>query len=290
MTLISIGDLISHGFQDVMKTWKPTLKYTVWLFISPILLFLFAMLGFANVTPSPIIFILIAIGYIVMIVTLIWASVGVMQYMLGHAHGHATTTPKHSPLSYVPSLLWIFVLSTIPMILSWLVVILPSLVLRNDVAVGLLTAIFILAVLVFNIWFGISISQSSLLVLDEKARGIASLKESYAMILNRWWKTLWSLLLPNLLFQMCVSTAIMLLYGVAFMAGFALFGGWAAAIGIGGEDSMAASTVGFGMVGILVAIVFAIALLAFTIAATVAQMLFQASVCARLYLSLKQTK
>lgn len=294
MTLISIGDLITHGFQDIMKTWKPTLKYTVWLLLAPVIwivVFFFGMLQLGvSGSPNPIFLVLIGIGYIVMIVALIWASIGVMKYLLSYAHGHATTEPKRSPLSYVPSLLWVFLLTALPIILSWILAILPSLVLRNGVAIGLVTALLIIGAFLFNIWFGLMVSQASMLVLDDGARGIASLKESYAMVVNRWWKTLWRLLLPNLLFQMCISTAITVVYMVAFFIGIAVFGGWSAATGLGSAESMRASNVGFGLVGIVLAVVFALAMVVLTVVATVAGMLFQASVSARLYLSLKQTK
>ncbi|MCK9361236.1 hypothetical protein M0Q28_03315 [Patescibacteria group bacterium] len=293
--LISIGDLISKGFKAIQDTWKPTLKYTVWFFLAPILLGSVMMfgafsLGSARGSVGPIIFTLMLVAYIALIVVLLWASISIMQYMLAYAHGHADAAPKRSALSYVPSLLWVGILSCIPLFLSWILVVIPRLVLRNDTAAGLFTALFVLGVIAFNIWFGIAVSQSSLLVIDEVGRGIAALKESYAMVLNRWWKTLWRLVIPNFLFQMIVSTILMVIYMVAFFIGIAVFGGWTAAIGMDGTDALRATNVGFSLLGTILIVIFGLVMIAFTAVATVAQMLFQTSVSAELYLSLKHSK
>ncbi|MCC6563768.1 hypothetical protein IT087_02650 [Candidatus Uhrbacteria bacterium] len=293
-TLISIGDLISKGFKAIQDTWKPTLKYTVWLFLAPVLFGVIIMLGMltmrASEGPSPAFFALLSIGYIALIVTMLWVTISLMQYMLAYAHGHAGTAPKRSALSYVPSLLWVGILSCIPLFLSWILVVIPRLILRNDTAAGLFTALFVLGVIAFNIWFGIAVSQSSMIIIDEAGRGVAALKESYAMVLNRWWKTLWRLLIPNFLFQMIVSTILMVIYMVAFFIGIAVFGGWTAAIGMDGTDALRATNVGFGLLGTVLIIIFALVMIVFTAVATVAQMLFQTSVSAELYLSLKHSK
>ncbi len=293
-TLISIGDLISKGFKAIQDTWKPTLKYTVWFFLAPVLIAVVMMFGLfvlrSQSNPGPLYIIMIMIGYIAMIVVMIWASISIMQYMLAYAHGHAGTVPKRSALSYVPSLLWVGILSCIPIFLSWILVVIPRLILRNDMAAGLFTALFVLGVIAFNIWFGIAVSQSSLIVIDEAGRGMAALKESYAMVLNRWWKTLWRLVIPNFLFQMIVSTIIMVIYMVAFFIAIAVFGGWTAAVGMDGTNTLGVTNVGFSLLGTILIVIFGLVMIAFTAVATVAQMLFQTSVSAELYLSLKHSK
>jgi hypothetical protein len=77
------------------------------------------------------------------------------------------------------------------------------------------------------------------------------------------------------------------------MLGFALLGGWMTSLGVSqdvGMDAMRASSVGFGLVGVVLGIIFFVAMILVFAIEIVAQSIFQGSVSARLFHSLKATK
>lgn len=300
MNLISIGDLITNGLKDIQKTWKPTLKYTVWFFLAPIIFSVVVFLallagGLSGTEPNGAIFALIGIGYIALIVGLVWATVALMRYLIEHVQGHnmAKWKPKESALMYLPRLLWVGVLAGLPVIAAWVVAYLPLFLVQDSNAAGILMAVLFIAALVFTVWIGVVFSQAYLIVLTDEARGIEALKRSYDMVLGRWWKTLWRLFVPNLVFQLIVGMIMGLFYAVIFMIGFALFGGWLASLGATqdiGIEAARASNVGFGFLGIVFAFLIGVAALLLMVVQVIAQAIYQASVSARLFFSLKHTK
>ncbi|KAA0205950.1 hypothetical protein EDM68_03715 [Candidatus Uhrbacteria bacterium] len=299
-SLISIGDLITNGLKDIQKTWKPTLKYTVWFFLAPLLFVIFTWIsllatGLGGAQPGMGLFGLFILGYIALILGLVWASIALMQHVIGHAQGHdmGKRKPEKPALSYLPSLLWVTILATLPAVAAWIIAYLPLFFARDSNAAGILLAVLFLAALVFTIWIGVSFSQSYLLVLTDEARGVAAIKRSYALVRGRWWKTLWRILVPNLAFQLIVWTILSLFYGAIFMIGFALFGGWLASLGIGqeaGAEAARAANVGFGLLGILFGFLILLAGMLLFAAQIIAQAIYQASVAARLFFSLRSTK
>ncbi len=299
-TLISIGDLITHGLKDIQNTWKPTLKYTAWFFLAP-LIFSVVMLaaifgaGVSEKEPGPGIMLLFSIGYLALIIGLVWASVALMRYLIEHVQGHKLSKwkPEESALMYLPRLLWVSILAGLPILAVWAITLLPLFLARDSSAAGVLMAVLFIAAFVFTIWFSVAISQSYLLVLTDEARGIESLKRSYTMVLGRWWKTLWRTFVPNLVFQIIIGMIMGLFYTIVFMLGFALFGGWIASLGVGqdaGMEMMRASNVGFGVLGSVLGLVIVTAMILLTAAQIIAQAIYQSSVSARLFFSLKQTK
>ncbi len=299
-SLISIGDLITNGLKDIQNTWKPTLKYTVWFFLAPLLFVLFSWValllsGLGGGQPGMGLFGLLILGYIALILGLVWASIALMRSVIGHAQGHdMTKRPSEKPaLSYLPGLLWVTILATLPVIAAWIIAYLPLFLAQDSNAAGILLAVLFLAAFAFTIWIGVAFSQSYLLVLTDEARGIEALKRSYAMVLGRWWKTLWRIFLPNLVFQLILWTILSLFYLAIFMIGFALFGGWLASLGVGqeaGAEAARAANVGFGLLGILFGILILVAGMLLFAAQIVAQAIYQASVAVRLFFSLKKSR
>jgi hypothetical protein len=299
-SLISIGDLITHGLKDIQNTWKPTLKYTVWFFLAPILfgavmLFGAFSLGSARGSVGPAIVTLMVVAYIALIVGLVWATTALMRYLIEHVQGHdlAKWKPKESALVYLPRLLWVAILASLPVAASWIVAYLPLFVAQDSSTAGILMAVLFIAALVFTVWISVIFSQAYLLVLTDEARGVEALKRSYAMVLGRWWKTLWRLFVPNLAFQLIVGMIMGLFYTIIFMIGFALFGGWLASLGVTqdiGMEAARASNVGFGVLGIVFAFLIGVTALLLMVAQVIAQTIYQASVAARLFFSLKHAK
>lgn len=299
-SLISIGDLITHGLKDIQHTWKPTLKYTVWFFLAPaifaLVAFLLLIAGSASGTePNGAILALIGIGYVALIVGLVWATIALMRYLIEHVQGHNLSKwkPKESALMYLPRLLWVSILAGLPVLAAWIVAYLPLFVAQDSNTAGILMAVLIIAALAFTVWISVAFSQAYFLVLTDEARGVEALKRSYAMVLGRWWKTLWRLFVPNLVFQLILGMIMGLFYTIIFFIGFALFGGWLASLGATqeiGMEAARASNVGFGVLGIAFAFLIGVAALLIMIAQIIAQAIYQASVSARLFFSLKHVK
>lgn len=301
-TLISIGDLISKGLTAVKETWKPTLKYTIWFLLAPLLWYGLVLISLfpamliagegALATPSLGIglFFLWAISFIAMMLGLFYAWIALAQYMLAYAKGESMTEWKpREPLSYVPGMFWISLLCSLPVFAVSFVAILPALAVNDANVAGLLVALLMIAAMVFIIWMSVAFSQAYYLLLTDKARGIAALKGSLALVNGRWWQTLWRLLIPALLFYMLASMIIGAVFLVMFMILFVFVGGWAAIMSTSGADAGGAN-LGFGIVGIILMIVFGLIAFVISIAQSIAQVLFQADVGARTFWSLEATK
>lgn len=304
--LISVGDLIGKGLKAIQETWRPTLKYTVWFLLAPILWYAFVLLsilpalmassvagpdvmGFAG----PGMIILWGIGFIAMMAGLFYAWVCLTQYMLAYAKGENMATWKpRNPLSYLPGALWLYVLTCVPIFISMFVAILPALIIKNQNAAGLLVALFMIAAVVFMVWLSIAFSQSFLLLVNDEARGVAALKGSLELVNGRWWKTFWRLTLPNLVFYILVSTIMSAIFMLIFMLGFVFLGGWAAIMSAtdSGAEVARGANVGLGIGGIVFLVLAGLLGIAMSVAQTVAQVIFQMDVSARLFWSLKHNK
>ena len=102
--LISIGDLMSFGFQAIKDTWKPTLKYSIWFFLLPLIYYVvitvMALAGAfsgGGVGVGLAFWIVYFVGMIAMILGLLWAAISLFQYMLAYASGTNMKSwkPKH---------------------------------------------------------------------------------------------------------------------------------------------------------------------------------------------------
>lgn len=299
-SLISIGDLITNGLKDIQKTWKPTLKYTVWFFLAPILSGLVAFLvavasitgGSGNAAAGSVV--LIVFAYVAMLLGLAWAWIGLMRYMLEYAKGASMKNwkPPAPAISYLPRIIWVSILVLIPIAAAWSLALTP-LWLEDTLRAGALMAVLFLAAMTFTIWISIAFSQTCPLILTDEARGVEALKRSYALVSGRWWKTLWRFFLPNAVFQIIVWTVMSLFYGLVFFIGFMLLGGWLTTLGFTydvGPEAARASNISFGILGIVSLIFMLVAAAALMIVQIIAQAIYQGSVTARLFFSLEATK
>jgi hypothetical protein len=194
---------------------------------------------------------------------------------------------------YVPGLIWIGLLNAVAVLAAWVIAFLPAFFAGDSNMAGVLMALLIIAAIAFTVWFIVTFSQATFFLLTDESRGIRALKDSFKLVDGRWWKTLWRLLVPNIVFQIVVAVAVSIVYMVFFMLGFALLGGWMTSLGVSqdvGMDAMRASSVGFGLVGVVLGIIFFVAMILVFAIEIVAQSIFQGSVSARLFHSLKATK
>lgn len=304
--LISVGDLIGKGLKAIQETWKPTLKYTIWFLLAPIAWYAFVLISIlpalmassvvdADISSvaGPVMIILWGVSFIVMMAGIFYAWVCLSQYMLAYAKGESMTNWKpRNPFSYLPGALWLYVLVCVPVFVGMLVAVLPAIVINNQNVASLLVALFMIAAVVFIIWLSIAFSQAFLLLINDEARGIAALKGSLELVNGRWWKTFWRLMLPNFVFYILVSTIMSAVFMLIFMLGFVFLGGWAAIMSAteGSAEIARGANVGLGIGGIIFLIVAGLLGIVMSVAQTVAQVVFQMDVSARLFWSLKHTK
>lgn len=303
-TLISIGDLLSKGFKAIQDTWRPTLKYTIWFLLAPGLwysIFLGSMLGSLATTISesvvtgspfsPVLIVFWSVSFFVMLVGLFYAYVCLTQYMLAYAKGEnmANWKPKN-PLSYLPGMLWLYVLTCVPVFVAGFIAVIPSLAVRDENVAGWLVALLMAAATVFIVWLSIAFSQAHLLLLTDEARGIAALKGSMELVNGRWWKTLWRIFVPSLVFSLVAGMIVWAVFMLMFVISFVFLGGWAAIMSVGGAGAESGAAAGFGVGSMIMFGLFGLCGIVLALAHTVTQVIFQADVSARLFWSLKHSK
>ncbi|MEI7512615.1 MAG: hypothetical protein WCK01_04115 [Candidatus Uhrbacteria bacterium] len=298
--LISIGDLMSFGFKATKETWKPTLKYSVWFFILPLAYYLVlaAMALGGAFSPSmgfSIAFLVVYFaGLIGMVIGLIWAAISIVQYMLAYAEetDMKTWKPKQSALSYVPGLLWLGIISSLPFIGAMVIVLLPALLVRESSIGFLVSALLGLISIPVMIWVGILFSQAQTFLLNDDVRGMAAIKQSIALVQNRWGAVFARSFIPIILFMMIVMAIQSVIMFIGIVLGISLFGGFAAFAGMTSDGLSLAnsSNLGFGIVSILVLLGYSIIAFLIGIATQIAQIIYQAAISAKLFHSLKESK
>jgi len=301
--LISIGDLMSFGFQAIKDTWKPTLKYSVWFFILPVAYYIVlmtmavgggCMLGVG--IGIAFLFVYFA-GLIALVLGLIWAAIGLFQYMIAYAGGANMKTwkPKKSPLSYVPGLLWIGILSALPLLGVMIVATLPVILVRDSAAGVLLSVLLIIIAIPVLIWIGTLFSQAQIMFLNDEARGIDAIKKSITLVQKRWGAVFGRIFVPTLVFMLVLMAIQMVLVFIGVILFVSLLGGWAAFAGAAshgreGLDALRGANVGFGIVSILILVAYAVVAFIVGIGTRIAQLLYQAGISAKLFHSLKESK
>src|SRR6185369_4308039 len=206
--LISIGDLMSFGFQAIKDTWKPTLKYSVWFFILPLAYYIIlAIMGVGGAFAPGVglgmaFWLFYFVGLIVMILGMIWAAIGLFQYMLAYAGGADMKTwkPKQSPLNYLPGLLWIGILSALPAIGVMIIAMLPVMIVRHSAAGVLLSVLLVILAIPVLIWIGTLFSQAQILLLNDEARGVDAIKKSITLVEKRWGAVFGRIFVPTIVF------------------------------------------------------------------------------------------
>ncbi len=296
-SLISLGDLLNFGFKAIKETWKPTLKYTVWFILLPILYYV-VVLGSAFATlRSPLLMIAIMLlATLGFLVGILWASISLYQYMLAYAHGTNMKNwePKENPLSFVPGLAWIGILMIVPIYAAFGAAFLPLLVVDSPGLAFSLVALLYIAAFVFTIWFSTLASQAHAFLMVDGIRGIAAMKKSMEVVQGRWWSVFARLFVPQLLFQFIIMSIFMayIIVGLVIMAIF--FSGWSigmsAAFQEGASEGLRMTNMGIGLVGIVFLIVYGLLGLAIQVVGLIAQVLFQSGVGAKVFYSLKESR
>jgi hypothetical protein len=298
--LISIGDLMNFGFTAIKETWKPTLKYYIWFFVLPLafylLLALMAVAGFVQpgIGPGVVFLVVYFVGLIVLILGLIWAAIALFQYMLAYAHGQNMKTwkAKKAALSYLPGLLWIAILSSLPAIGTMIIVSLPMMFARRSAAGLLLTLLLFLVAIPFLIWIGTLFSQAQLLFLNDEASGLDAIKKSIDLVQKRWGAVFVSILVPAVVFVFIVMAIQMVLFFIGIFLFVSLLGSWAAVAGMlahGREGFDGLRGAGFGVFSLLVLMAYFVFAFVTAIATRIAQLLYQTAVSAKLFFSIKES-
>lgn len=295
--LMPIGDLMSFGFKTVKETWRPTLKYTVWFVLFPILYYVVTLgilFGFGPKSIGLTIGVS-AVGLVVFVVGMIWASISLYQYLLEYSHGRSMSqwTPKTTALSLVPGLIWLFIIIAIPIYAAFGVSFVP-LFLFEDRGYGFLSmSLLYISAILFTFWWAGLCSQAMFLLMEDDIRGIAAVKKSIEMVQGRWWAVFGRMFVPQIVFQLIVMAVIMTYILIGFLISMVLFGGFALSLASGsgeGLEGLRASNIGFGIVGLLFLFVYGLLGLALEIAGMISMVLFQGGVATKLFRSLKESK
>jgi len=292
---------VSFGFQAIKETWKPTLKYTMWFLILPLayyaLLAIVAVGGAYSHGVGMLFWLVYFGGLIVMILGMIWAVIGLFQYMIAYAEGANMKTwkPKQPALNYLPGLIWIGILSAVPAIGVMIVATLPMMLARRTAAGTLLSLLLVLVAIPVLIWIGTLFSQAQILFLNNEASGIEAIKKSISLTQKRWGAVFARVFVPTLVFTLIIMAIQMAIVFVGAILFVSLLGGWAAFAGIAsngreGLDALRGTNVGFGIVSILILLAYGIVAFIVGIATRIAQVLYQGAVSAKLFHSLKETK
>ncbi|MBP9762138.1 hypothetical protein KBD34_00820 [Patescibacteria group bacterium] len=175
-TLISISDLITESWNFFSKDWKTIVKRNAWLV--PVMVVYFA-LYFGGVAMK--IEWLTLLGLAVLLIGSILVTVHAMRYVL-HADGNVTQATAEKSISQL---------------------FLPVCIVGIIVALGSLGG-FILLILP-GIWFRVASAFSFAAYLEEGQGGTNAVGRSLELVKGRWWKTLWRLLLPSIVFQAIIG-------------------------------------------------------------------------------------
>jgi hypothetical protein len=301
--LISIGDLMSFGFKAIKETWKPTLKYSVWFFLLPLAYYAtlsITALGGSltlGVAHGTIFWIVYFGGLIVMILGLVWATIAMFQYMIAYSGGADMKNwkPKQSPLSYLPGMLWIGILSSLPAFGTAFVVSLPIMLVRHSSVGATLSVVLGLISIPFLIWVGTLFSQAQILLLNNEARGIEAIKKSIALVQGRALPVFGRVFVPTFVMLLILMAIQMTLLFIGVILFVVLLGGWATFSGIAahsneGLAALRGANVGLGIVSIIVLFGYGVLAFVFSLATRIAQLIYQISVSAKLFHSLKDSK
>lgn len=240
--LISIGQIIDQSWSHYRKHFQELMKISLWFFLVPLLMIiasLFAPVGdpvylAENNLIGPGHIIGTAIGIITTLIVIpilgIWIGINLIQLIEKQSKKKKVDLKKQTKESWSLVLPYIWV-----SILKGLIVLAPLLLLApgfaiiafgiangSGAAIGVAGIILIflgtLAALVFVVYFGVKLAFVEFdLVLGNK-RGVATIKDSMAMVKGRFWATLVRLLIPNALYTVIVviiQYALLLIYAIS---------------------------------------------------------------------------
>ncbi len=182
--LISISDLIHDSWVFFKNDWKTIVKRNAWTI--PVLL-VYIALYFAGLGTGY--YVLTLLGLLVLLVGSILVNLHTSRSILAKDGGATQQTQPKS----LTQLFW------------------PALLICIICALGALggSILFLLP----GIWFAIASGFAAFAYLEEGVTGTAAVGRSMELVKGRWWKTLWRLLLPGLIFQIVLGV----LSGIVFI-------------------------------------------------------------------------
>lgn len=174
--LITISDLIHESWVFFRNDWKTICKRNA--LIIPALIVYFALYVFGLATNRPL---LVLLGVLIIMVASIFVSIHSGRYVLAK-DGGASQATKDSSLTQL---------------------FLPTLLICIITGLGALggSILFLLP----GIWFGVATGFSMLVFLEEGTKGTAAIGRSMELVKGRWWKTLWRLIVPAIVFQVVIG-------------------------------------------------------------------------------------
>lgn len=255
--LITISDLIHESWVFFRNDWKTICKRNAWFI--PIFIAYFGLYGAGLATQRPL---LVFLGMIVVMVGSILVSIHAGRYILAKDGGAPQATKDKSVLQ-----------------LFW-----PALLICLITGLGALggSILFLLP----GIWFGVATEFSVLVLLEEGTTGTAAIGRSMELVKSRWWKTLWRLLVPSIVFQIVLGLISFVTVLIpSFVAGV---GGAGAIISMseGGSSALGAASVPI----LIIAGILFVAALVINVLITLAGMGLMQVVQTKLFHSLKASR
>ena len=175
-SLISISDLIHESWVFFKNDWKAITKRNAWLI--PLIIVYIALYSVGLATNHPLI---VLLGVLILMIGSILVTLNVSRYLLTK-DGGATQATKDKSLVQL---------------------LLPALLIGLLSALGVLggSVLFLLP----GIWFGVASSFAYFAYLEEGVTGAGALGRSMELVKGRWWKSLWRLVIPGLIFQIIIG-------------------------------------------------------------------------------------
>lgn len=175
-SLISISDLIHESWIFFKSDWKAITLRNAWMIPLIIVYVTFYAIGLATNHPF-----LVLLGILVLMIGSILVTLNVTRYLLTK-EGGASQATKDKGLAqlFLPALL-IGLLSVLGVLGGSLLFLLPG------------------------IWFGVASSFAYFAFLEEGVTGAGALGRSMELVKGRWWKSLWRLFIPGLVFQIIIG-------------------------------------------------------------------------------------
>jgi hypothetical protein len=213
--LISISDLIHDSWVLFKSDWKAIVKRNLWVIPVMIVYFILYAVGIGTKQLW-----VSFIGLVVLMIGSLAVALHAMRYALAKDGGTMVQATKEKSLT---QLFWPTVL----------------ICLMTGLAVLGGMILFILP----GIWFSIAAGFSALAYLEEGVTGTAALSRSMELVKGRWWKTLWRLIFPSIVFQIIIGIINLAVYAVPVL--LAVIGGAAAIMSFseGGSGGLSAASI-----------------------------------------------
>lgn len=256
-SLISISDLIHESWVFFKNDWKTITLRNAW--IIPLMIVYVALYAGGIATNHPA---LALLGVIILMGGAAVVTLHVTRYLLLKDGGVAQATKDKGLAQLVLPGLFIGLLSALGVLGGSILFLLPG------------------------IWFGVASSFAYFAYLEEGVTGAGALGRSMELVKGRWWKSLWRLVIPSLLFQIIIGIISSAIFIVPII--IAAIGGAGAMMSFseGGSGALGAASL---PILIIAAILFIVALVINVLLSLVATGLMEV-VQTKLFHSLKSTR